>query len=769
MPDFDPDAFMAKRQPRQPKTETGAQTSGGGGFDPDAFMARRRTPPQPTIAPQPRPVAGPLRAAAPTRLETFGQPQGLPTPTFEQTPEQAERLRRAEEVQAMPLGRRLKYELGTGARRGLLQIVELGQNIADLGTDPVATLRENAEGIGRGVLKLGSAFDPVNAETTYATTSAAQDPGLAQLQARKLARRKAADPATAAALEKVGRMLEERERVSPGFVPSTVRGVTSAAIGSAPQIIAGAAGGGIPAITALTAAQSDFTRPEEAAANLAGVVAPVKVARAAAPLVERVAQAVPSTVGRGAVRAAAPLAIGAGTNVAQAAAMGERDPQKLAEAATVGGLMSVTDAGEAAVARLRATMAAENAVRSEPVQPPQMTRPAAGRKTNVVNLDQARAQAEAAAKQAPSLQERGEMKKRIKQTFGGPETTAGDLPEWARPAPLSGPRTLGEPAIPPSRGPVTARTDPQLSRGMYGAKPKPAPLPGPRGLGGAAIPESGGTMTPQTEPQLAPGMYGAKAKPPAPVPVDRSRALGGPAVPESRGPITPQTDPQLARGMYGTKPRPEPEAPAAEPETPPAPRPPTRREQAETERGSRFETAMQLVDEAEARSAKFAESGQTSQAIAELQRQQGAIRDAIASAPKTPEGLRTRDQLRSRVGQIGNRIGDLRRQAKTQPAAGRVTESPAQVEQPAPLAPEPAVTQRPQGRIVNVSGEDIRLTPEQQARWEAEIDPVKPRSRNQSEELSRLKREIVGRMTPTEQVTAERKAGQFSAGTDAAL
>lgn len=262
--------------------------------------------------------------------------------TFQQSPELQQRIKRAEEVDAMPAGKRLKYEAGTAVKKGLLQVNELGQNINDLITNPVTTLREGGEAAGRALLKYGAAFDPANPDATYEAASREQTPQIEAIQRQKQARREAMPDA--GALNKVRQRVSEGEEASQGFPAKIGRGIISGAIGTAPQLALGAAGGGVGAIAELTAAGADLTRPEEAAASIAGTILPVKAARTLTPAINEAASILPGRVAQSIGRGAGQLAVGGGTNVAQSALTGERDPEALAEQFITGAALAGGDA-----------------------------------------------------------------------------------------------------------------------------------------------------------------------------------------------------------------------------------------------------------------------------------------------------------------------------------------------------------------------------------------------------------------------------------------
>lgn len=120
------------------------------------------------------------------------------------------------------------------------------------------------------------------------------------------------------------------------------------------------------------------------------------------------------------------------------------------------------------------------------------------------------------------------------------------------------------------------------------------------------------------------------------------------------------------------------------------------------------------------------------------------------------------------------------------------------VEQPAARAE--VDTSRPAGRAVSISGNDVNLTPEQEARWQAEIEPAQrkaderfkadtatadgatdqvyaARLRDQANKdrkaagmkLAATKREITGQQTGKEQAAARKKTERFSVGDDVTL
>jgi hypothetical protein len=231
-----------------------------------------------------------------------------------------------------------------GVSDAAMRLYDVGRNAVQGNFQP---LKEQAEGAGRGLLKIASAFDPVNADETYAAVSAEQDPALAAIERRR-AERLRNDPYTQAS-NTVNEQLAREAAAQPGFAGSVTRGVTSGAVQALPYLAASAASGGsLPVLAGTAAAQSDFVHPEQAALNIAGATLPIKASRALTPTVERVAGALPGRLLPAAARAAGPIGVGAGTNVATAALAGERDPAKLAEQAAVGGILSGGDALSAA-------------------------------------------------------------------------------------------------------------------------------------------------------------------------------------------------------------------------------------------------------------------------------------------------------------------------------------------------------------------------------------------------------------------------------------
>jgi len=85
---------------------------------------------------------------------------------------------------------------------------------------------------------------------------------------------------------------------------------------------------------------------------------------------------------------------------------------------------------------------------------------------------------------------------------------------------------------------------------------------------------------------------------------------------------------------------------------------------AELQRISAHNAALQQADEAGRRSLQYHNEGRTSEAVAELVVQQNQIRDAVKYLPRTPDAQAVKADLNRYSGQIGNRIGDLRRQMR---------------------------------------------------------------------------------------------------------
>ena len=86
--------------------------------------------------------------------------------------------------------------------------------------------------------------------------------------------------------------------------------------------------------------------------------------------------------------------------------------------------------------------------------------------------------------------------------------------------------------------------------------------------------------------------------------------------------------------------------------------------EAELQRIASHDAALKAADDAGRRSIQHHAEGRTSEAINELIVQQNQIRDAVKYLPRTPEAQSTKADLNRYSGQIGNRIGDLRREAR---------------------------------------------------------------------------------------------------------
>lgn len=86
--------------------------------------------------------------------------------------------------------------------------------------------------------------------------------------------------------------------------------------------------------------------------------------------------------------------------------------------------------------------------------------------------------------------------------------------------------------------------------------------------------------------------------------------------------------------------------------------------EAELQRMASHDAALKAADDAGQRSQKFHAEGKTAEAVNELVVQQNQIRDAVKFLPRTPEAQNTKADLNRYFGQVGNRIGDLRREAR---------------------------------------------------------------------------------------------------------
>jgi hypothetical protein len=244
---------------------------------------------------------------------------------------------------------RRRRNINTGLQQGAMAVSDAAMRLYDVGRNAVSgnfqPLKEQAEGAGRGLVKLAAAFDPVNSDETYTAVSAEQDPALAAIEQRR-AERLRNDP-YAQNSNIIKEQLAKEASAQPGMGGAITRGVSSAGA-QAPLYIGASMLGGVPAAAGLAAAESDYVRPEEAALNIASATLPVKAGRALTPAVERVATQLPGRVLPAATRAAGQVGTGAATNVALALASGERDPAKLVEQGAVGGVMSGVDAMRAA-------------------------------------------------------------------------------------------------------------------------------------------------------------------------------------------------------------------------------------------------------------------------------------------------------------------------------------------------------------------------------------------------------------------------------------
>lgn len=210
-------------------------------------------------------------------------------------------------------------------------------------------LGEQGKGAVRGLLKAGARFqqaiNPEGSAVNQAAQRAAldQEQGLEALRQRSAARRRAEGDLSFIGGQEENRRLAREAAADPTLAGNVIRGGTAGLLGAAPLIAAGALGAGPAALGAITAAQSDFTRPEEAFQNIAGAMAPIPISRAVTPAINQAAKALRPAL-QPAARAAGQIALGGGTNVAQSLATGETDPQKLTEQAIIGGALNLADA-----------------------------------------------------------------------------------------------------------------------------------------------------------------------------------------------------------------------------------------------------------------------------------------------------------------------------------------------------------------------------------------------------------------------------------------
>ena len=97
------------------------------------------------------------------------------------------------------------------------------------------------------------------------------------------------------------------------------------------------------------------------------------------------------------------------------------------------------------------------------------------------------------------------------------------------------------------------------------------------------------------------------------------------------------------------------------------------RADAELQRMGRHDAALKAADEANRRHQEYLNQGMIPEAVNELVVQQNQLRDAVRYLPATPQSQNIKADLNRYQGQIGNRIGDLRKQARGQ--SGPVTEA----------------------------------------------------------------------------------------------
>lgn len=93
----------------------------------------------------------------------------------------------------------------------------------------------------------------------------------------------------------------------------------------------------------------------------------------------------------------------------------------------------------------------------------------------------------------------------------------------------------------------------------------------------------------------------------------------------------------------------------------------------ELQRLARHDAALQAADSAGQRHQEYLNQGMVPEAINELIVQQNQLRDAVRLLPATPESQNIKADLNRYQGQIGNRIGDLRKQASGK--TGPITEA----------------------------------------------------------------------------------------------
>jgi hypothetical protein len=192
--------------------------------------------------------------------------------------------------------------------------LSLVEAVGSAATGDFGPLKGMAEAAGRGLLKTASAFDPVNAEQTYAAVSAEQDPRIAELQAQREQRQGRTTPGRF--VQQAQRRFEAEAARDTSLTNKVARGAGRFVGAAAPAVVTGiATGGSAPAIAATTALQS-AAQPETAALNVGLSIVPIPVAQVA----KAASGAVRRALGKGAAQIVEAEAVPAVTRQVQQAA-----------------------------------------------------------------------------------------------------------------------------------------------------------------------------------------------------------------------------------------------------------------------------------------------------------------------------------------------------------------------------------------------------------------------------------------------------------------
>ncbi len=111
---------------------------------------------------------------------------------------------------------------------------------------------------------------------------------------------------------------------------------------------------------------------------------------------------------------------------------------------------------------------------------------------------------------------------------------------------------------------------------------------------------------------------------------------------------------------------------------------------AELQRMQLHDAALEAADTAGQRHQEYLNQGMIAEAINELTVQQKQLQDAVRQLPRTPQAQTIKADLNRYQGQIGNRIGDLRKQMRGQQVP---------VTQPIPPLFQPSAAQNPAGGV----------------------------------------------------------------------